>query len=309
MPLGGILMNPSRQRTTGAVLFALATVIFASPLFAAAPAIEDDGGFFSKSALAEGNRIVEQIYEQTRPHKDVVVETFGSLPSGVASAEELAKRIFRDREVDGLVIVAVKEPGSLRVAVGRQTETRFTPSGRDHLAEIMLGDFRKKNFDQGLLAGLGFARQKLIEAFPVVGDGSARRAVPVEVSRGLPTWTWALLIFGGVWVILALFRAGSQTPSQGAGYSSPGGYGTGSYGGWGRSILGGMFGAMAGEWLYDRFARGGGEAYGAREEWTDRGDSGGGSDDGQVGGMGGGDFGDRDGGDFGGGGDSGGGDF
>ena len=80
-----------------------------------------------------------------------------------------------------------------------------------------------------------------------------------------------------------------------------------------------MFGAMAGEWLYDRFARGGGEAYGAREEPMDSG-SGSSSDDGQVGGVGGGDFsdstdradsdfGDNDPGDFGGGDDSGGGNF
>jgi uncharacterized protein len=329
-------MNVSQQRGAIAALFALATVLFASPLFAAAPAIEDNGEFFSKPALTQANRIVEQIYEQTKPHKDVVVETLGSLPSGVGSAEEYAKRVFRERDVDGIVIVAVKQPGSLRVAVGRQTQTRFTAADRDHLVEIMLGDFRKKNFDQGLLGGLGFAREKLTEAFATVGGTSARQAVPDArdsarvaelehrepgVSRGLPTWAWALLIFGGVWAILTLLRTGSQTPSQGAGYSSPGGYGTGSYGGgWGRSILGGMFGAMAGEWLYDRFARGGGEAYGAREEPMDRSQPGSGSDDGQVGGVGGGDFsdssdradsdfGDNDPGDFGGGDNSGGGDF
>jgi hypothetical protein len=122
-------------------------------------------------------------------------------------------------------------------------------------------------------------------------------------------------------VILALFRSGSQTPSQGAGYSSAGGYGAGSYGGgWGRSILGGMFGAMAGEWLYDRFGRGGGEAYGAREEPMNRSDLGVGSDEGRVGDVGGGDFsdstdraesdfGNNDPGDSSGGDDSGGGDF
>jgi uncharacterized protein len=331
-----MFMNLTQQRGATAVLLALATVIFASPLFAAAPAIDDNGGFFSKSALLQSNRIVERIYEQTKPHKDIVVETFESLPSGVGSADELANQIFRDRDVDGIVIVAVKQPGRLRVAVGRQTQSRFTSTDRNHLVEIMLGDFRKKNFDQGLLGGLGFARQKLTEAFPAVGGSSARQPEPDasgskgaaevnarerQASGGLPTWAWALLICGGVWVIFALFRAGSQPPSQGAGSSSPSSYGAGSYaGGWGRSILGGMFGAMAGEWLYDRFARGGGEAYGAREEPMDRSYSGSNSDDGQVGGVGGGDFSDsndtsnlgfddRDGGDFGGGDDSGGGDF
>jgi hypothetical protein len=47
----------------------------------------------------------------------------------------------------------------------------------------------------------------------------------------------------------------------GGGYGG-GGFGGGGGGGWGTSILGGMFGAAAGNWMYDRFARGGGSAYG-----------------------------------------------
>jgi uncharacterized protein len=326
-------MNQCPRRAAFVVISALATLLVVSPLYAAAPTIEDNGGFFTKSGLTQGNRIVEQIYEQTRPNKDAVVETFATLPSGVVSAEELAKRIFQEREVDGVVIVAVQQPGSLRVAVGRQTQSRFTSADRNHLVEIMLGDFRKKNFDQGLLNGLGFARQKLTEAFPAVGGNNVGQVEPGaadsrrrgefdprerQASGGLPTWAWALVILGGIWAILALLRAGSQTPSQGAAYSASG-YGPG--GGWGRSILGGMFGAMAGEWLYDRFARGGGEAYGAREEPMDRSDSGFLSDEGRVGDVAGGDFSDpndsadssfddsSDPGDFGGGDDSGGGSF
>src|SRR6516162_4288846 len=122
--LGGIFMNLRPERTVfAAVVSTLAIVLVVSPLFAAAPTIEDNGGFFSKPALTQGNRIVEQINEQTRPHKDVVVETFPTIPSDVASTDELAKRIFREREVDGVVIVAVKQPGSLSVGVGRQTQS------------------------------------------------------------------------------------------------------------------------------------------------------------------------------------------
>jgi uncharacterized membrane protein YgcG len=282
---------------------------------AAAPAIDDGGRLFSDAALAQGNRIVREIYEDTAPRKDVIIETFRSLPPDMRSVDELARRAFREREIDGILIVAVKEPGTLRVAVGRRTAERFSDGDRERLVEILLGKFREKRFDEGLAEGLGFVKQKLTAAFPAPGvERVPERERTSPVSGGMPLWLWAALIFAGVWVVLALVRARSQASSAaGPGYPPPAGYGSGGYGGgWGQSILGGLFGAMAGNWLYDRFARGGDEAHAGREEpiasdqsqW---------SDDGQIGGVSGGDFGDDvadagDTSDFGDGGDSGGGD-
>jgi hypothetical protein len=98
---------------------------------------------------------------------------------------------------------------------------------------------------------------------------------------------WVCLIVG-VWIVFGLIRGmfrgrggyggGGYAPGPGGGgYGGGpvgpgyGGYGGGYYGGgyggggggWGSSILGGLFGAAAGNWIYDRFARGGGSAYGA----------------------------------------------
>jgi len=317
-------MLPTKRWSRPAFAVPALIMIIGFAAYAAAPTIEDRANIFSKSALAQGNQIVEAIYQETRPHKDVAVVTFEHLPAGISSAEELAGRLFRERSVDGLLMLAIKDPGRLRVAVGRGTQAHFTTADRDQLVEVMLTHFRKKNFDEGLLAGLGFARSKLVSAFPLSGgsrasedfesqEGARRLAEP---SRGLPTWLWAVIVFAGVWIVLAIFRSLSQpsAPIGGTG-PTPGGYGSSGYGGWGQSILGGLFGAMAGNWIYDQFSgRGGGSAYGSLGERMSTDDSR--SDDGQVGSVGGDDWQDSDrdsggddtgGGDFGGGGDDGGG--
>lgn len=121
----------------------------------------------------------------------------------------------------------------------------------------------------------------------------------------------------GIWLVIGLIRA-----FTGGGGGGGGGYGGGGYGGGGggggfmTSMLGGMFGAAAGMYLYDQFAghhgsdlsAGQSNDYGSTSADDGAGDfdggsAGGGGDFGDAGG-GGGDYG---GGDFGG--DSGGGDF
>jgi len=288
-------------------------------------AIEDGGRFFSPAAIEEGNRVIEQIHRETRPPKDVAVVTVTKVGAGVGSPRELAESLFRERQLDGLLIFAVKEPGHLEVVVGRHTGERFTSTDRDELVAVLLDRFKKKQFDEGLLAGLRVTRDKLVATFAASGERAAARGAPHgqfadrAPAGGLPGWMWLLIIAGGAWVVIALVRGRSQqqqvppgTPAPGGGYPPSYGYGGYGGGGFGRSLLGGLFGAMAGQWLYDRMS-GGGESYGYGDRadtsyrgddpsnWSDRGD---------VGGSSGGDFGDSSGGgDFGGGDDSGGGDF
>ena len=123
----------------------------------------------------------------------------------------------------------------------------------------------------------------------------------------------------GIWLVIGLIRA--FTGGGGGGYG-PGGYGGGGFGGGGggfmTSLLGGMFGAAAGMYLYDQFMGHHGSDLSAGQSGGDYGgtsaDAGAGDfDGGSAGGggdLGGGDYGGGDlgGGDFGGG-DFGGGDF
>jgi hypothetical protein len=111
---------------------------------------------------------------------------------------------------------------------------------------------------------------------------------------------WLLLLGGGGLLAFLIWRS-RRNAASGTQYGPPvgefrsgtglgGGYGTGyaapgGGGGWARTLLGGAAGAVAGNWLYDRFVRGDhdGSAHAANS-----GDTGGGysppeSDDGDVG--------------------------
>jgi uncharacterized protein len=284
----------------------------------AGSSIQDGGGFFSPAAITEGNHIVEEIRRGTRPPKGVTVVTVAKITPG-RSPKEVADQLFRDESLDGLLVFAVKEPGRLEIVVGKRTEQRFTAADRDAMLGVMLERFKKKQFDEGLLAGLRFARDELLADFPAGGERAAAGGAPKEQATdrsagGLPGWAWLLLIVGGVWLLIAFARTNREARASGApasgGYPPQAGYGGGSFG---RSLLGGLFGAMAGQWLYDRWT-GHGDAWGSggrdddayrrddASDWSDRGD---------IGGSSGGDFydsSDSGGGDSGGD-DSGGGDF
>jgi uncharacterized protein len=284
----------------------------------AGSSIEDGGGFFSPAAITDGNRIVDEIRRGTRPPKAVAVVTVAKVTSS-RSPKEAAEQLFHDRSLDGLLVFAVRDPGRLEIVIGEHTEQRFTAADRDEMLSLMLERFKKKQFDEGLVAGLRFARNELLADFPAAREGAPAGGAPKEHATdrsagGLPGWAWLLLIVGGVWLLIAFARRNREAPGPGApvsgGYPPQSGYGGG---GFGRSLLGGLFGAMAGQWMYDRWT-GHGDSWGSggrdddahrrddASDWSDRGD---------VGGSSGGDFGDSPdpgGGDFGGD-DSGGGDF
>jgi uncharacterized membrane protein YgcG len=309
-----IEVTPMRARiglSIIAVLAVLLSVATARAELRGGSSIEDGAGFFSSAAIAAADRIIDEIRRDTRPSKGVTVVTVTKLGAGTGSPKELAERLFRERSIDGLLIFAVKDPGRLDVVVGRRTEARFNAADRDELVAVMLERFKKKEFDAGLLAGLRFGREKLVAAFPADGRPAAQGAPRAVASDqgGLPAWMWIVIIAGGAWLMISLARAsrqraGMDAPASG-GYPP---YSAGS-GGFGRSLLGGLFGAMAGSWLYDQFSgRGESSAYDRRDDTFGGGDA---SDHGDVGGSSGGDFfdsSDSGGGDFGGG-DSGGGDF
>src|SRR5207248_4029772 len=102
-----------------------------------------------------------------------------------------------------------------------------------------------------------------------------------------------------VWLIIGIIRGVSNRGAPGYGYGGGGGgYGGGGGGGGGfcSSLLGGMFGAAAGMWMYSHFfggstptAHGGDSGAGAAGGGAAGGDYG--NDAGNVGDVGGGDYG------------------
>jgi uncharacterized protein len=288
--------------------------------------------------------------------------------------EEWARELAREDRVNGVYVLICKKPTYLQVEVGNKTQQKdFTLENRNELARIMEQRFKKayqskdeaeqrKLYDQGLIEGCEYVRDTMKKngasrsELPPVGNSGAdlpRQHAQHGWGGGFPMSGWIctlLLVVAGVWLVIGLFRAitGAGRPAYGPGpggmapggpgYGPGPGYGYGGGGGGGggfmSSLFGGMFGAAAGNWMYDRWFRGdsgggfggGGGAFGGSPSYgatpdpssgqdTDYsgtgGDFGGGGGGGGDYGGGGGDFG-GGGGDFGGGGGDfggGGGDF
>jgi hypothetical protein len=325
-------------------LFLVAALIVSgvSASIAASAPIQDDGAFFSESAKSEADRSITELEKATK--KELVIRTFKELPADVKQGVNLedkpaVKRVVsdwalkqaRESRVNGVFILLVKSPGNLQIEVGMDTQKRaFTLRDRDTLESLMLAKLRAKQNDGALLDGVNFVSSTMRGNLPAGSHAVSTR--PLESSRPRQTSSsgWLVPLIIGVvviWAVMAIFRAifrGGGGVGSGMGGMSPMGGGMGGGGGgFFSSLLGGVFGAAAGNWLYDQFSgnRGGsslgadrGDQANVDQGNVDQGYSGkdtdySGSGDSFGDNAGGGDSGSGDsggGGDFGGGGDSGG---
>jgi uncharacterized membrane protein YgcG len=259
------------------------------PAQAAVAEVRDEAHFFSADAVTQASETIKEIKQQYK--KDLLIETIRQLPDGkrdeASSSDEKVKGRFfanwaveraRAEGVNGIYVLITREPGHVEVVVGNQTRTVFPDEERHRLAQVLLTHFKRKEFDEGLLAAVKDVRSVLAKA------PSAATAAPVPVHPNRPThnqppprgraggsWLgWlgiGLAIVLGIWLLSAVLRAlsGKQPQPIGAGYGGPGPYGPGPYGGYGgygtgggffSNLMGGLFGAAAGSWLYDQFSGG-----------------------------------------------------
>jgi hypothetical protein len=337
-------------------------LIAASPASAAVLArVKDEAGFFSPDAIKKANEIIREI--KNNWEKDLLIETFPKIP---AEKEEEYTKLGKEKffkkwaidqakasEVRGLYILICKDPPRFEFEPDDKTkEKAWKKENTVKLQSILVEKFKAahsaegaektKLFDQGLIAACEYVRSAFKanlgskSQLPPAGDGTRKGGA---AAGGSSIWGWVcplLLVVLVVWVIIAVIRAisGMGRGGYGAGQAGGPGYagGGGGYGGGGggggfmTGMLGGLFGAAAGSFLYDRFFRGdstgGGGNWGASsahgadpssgQDPTYSNDAGGGGDFGgdAGGGGGGGDFGGDaggGGGDYGGGGDFGGG--
>jgi uncharacterized membrane protein YgcG len=246
--------------------------------------VRDEAGFFTSETVAQANQIIKELKQRYR--KDVLVETV-HVPEGQrqeASSPDAhvkgrffadwAARRAREEGVNGIYVLITREPGHVEVAVGNHTRAVFSDEQRHRLAQILLNRFKQKEYDAGLLEAVRYVRSALAAAPKAVGAAVLAGAehprlpyAPRGTGGGLGVWHWlglSLAVLVGVWIVSAVFRAVAGAGAQPAygGPGGPSGYGPAAYapagggGGFFSSLLGGMFGAAAGSWLYDRFSGG-----------------------------------------------------
>ncbi|HZT83002.1 MAG TPA: hypothetical protein VFA26_22420, partial [Gemmataceae bacterium] len=253
------------------------------------PEVIDNAGFFSSDAVKKANEQIREI--KKKYHKDLLIETMDKLPAerqkeldrARADGESgrfwagLSRQRAERAEVDGVYILICKSPGHVEVTLREPSRRQhaFTSDDRNRLAKILLSEFRddkkrpaKERHDEGLKLAVNFVQERLAEgkgnvgAVPPAGEEDGGAAQPRK-------FNWAGLICTGlvvlavVWIVIALIRASTGWGHPGY-YGGPGyGYGYGGGGGFFPSLLGGLFGAAAGMWMYNHFFGGGGpSAYG-----------------------------------------------
>jgi uncharacterized protein len=293
--------------------------------------VNDSGGFFSIEAVSRADAKIREIRREFG--KDLLIETLPKIPDNLQGRykelgkdrffAEWAERRAEEARAVGVYVLLCRDPSRLQVEVGKPTRvSAFTLSDRDRLAQRMLSLLKAKKNDQALAEAVDFVATTLSKnharpaATPLQGRSlraTPPPAKPAGAESSMLRWiVIAVGVFGGVWLLMAVMRAMSGGMGGGAGSMGGAGVGGGGGGGFFTSLLGGLFGAAVGNWMYDSFFRGSGGGWGASDAYgadPSTGNESAGEDFGDDTG-GGGDFGDGDsgGGDFGGG-DSGGGDF
>jgi uncharacterized protein len=325
----------------------------AAPAAAVPPRVNDEAKFFSDEAIDNANRVISQIDRQY--HRGLLIETVAAVPQDLqAQLDESGKEKFFEKwaaervekaELKGIYVLICKNPSHIQVAIDKATRQKaFTHDDRSQMLRKVLPLMKEKKYDDALSTMVDFVRSTLNSRAALLRTGPVEsplggpeplppprptNVIRPQASGGMSPMGWivvAAVVFLGFWLVMTILRAigrgfgGGAGPGGPVGPGGPGGYGYGGGGGgFLSSMLGGVFGAAAGNWLYDSF-RGGGHSnafgdsqnagsFGSNEapppgnepgSGDFSGDSGGGGDFGSDSG-GGGDFG-GGGGDFGGGG-------
>lgn len=247
--------------------------------------IHDNAGFFSEGAKADATSNINDV--QRKLKKDVCVETFAEIPAELRQGINLQDKaavnrvcdqwsMTRARElmVNGIYVLLIKQPSHLQVTVGNDTQRQaFTLTDRDRLVNTMLGKLRAKDNDGALREGMSYVAATM-RGHATSHSVNQTQSTPAPVTRYRTDvrqeqssgggWLVTLLIIGVVaWLVVALIRALFRGGMSGGGAGMTPDSSGGGGGGFMRSMMGGMFGAAAGMWLYDQFSGGHSSAYGA----------------------------------------------
>ncbi len=307
----------------------LVATMLLSPAILRAADVLDGGSFFNADVLAQANQKIRAI-EQKSGH-EIRIETFATVPAdkveAVAKMDKSQRETFfkqwqHDRaeatKSRGVFVLICKNPSHLRLWAGTAIQhAGFGAAQAQTVREKLLSGFKAKEYDKTLTDVV----EQLATTFDGLSSNKHKAAAPGHkpVANTTPKPAPAphapqanggnflfivVLIIGGILLFSFMARlfGGGQSNVPGG----MGGYGGGGGGFW-SGLTGGLFGAMAGNWLYNQFSDHHASANDRHSPMGDSSNNGGWSDSGSSdsGGsdFGGGDFGGGDGGDFGGGGD------
>jgi len=256
---------------------------------ATAAEVRDRAGMFSAEAVRKADAELDRIERQTGV--PIHIETIDAISDLAADASdaakheavnELALKHAREIREGGLfLLISKRDKVFSRLQVSDRFAPLFPERDRVKVRDAMVSSFKKADMDGGLLAAAAAIDDVLpdqrVAAHPQPRRGLApnapgrldvdRRPPPAPAQFGLGSLLTIALGILGVLFVIRLFsgafgggQAGYPKGMPGApGMGGGPGYGPGYGGGYGRgggffsSLLGGIGGAMAGNWIYDQF--------------------------------------------------------
>lgn len=230
--------------------------------------IEDRAELFSAQVREQAEKDLQAL--RNRSGMEVRVETYPSVPEGkqaeVAKLDKAGREKFfadwlkkRAGEVHahGLLVLICKDPQHLRIGSGNEAARMgFTLDQRNNLSREMIQQFRNRQFDQALkdlvssMEGMKFGHRSAQGSPPVAGHASQERPAPPPPRNMIPgnngmNFVWMLVIVvGGIMLLKMIFGAMARAAGGAGTAASP-------LGGTGGGFMSGLFGSMAGMWLYD----------------------------------------------------------
>ena len=251
---------------------------------ASAAEIRDKASLFSPAAVQQAQAELDRYEKQYAV--PVTIETVDSL-DGVPIGQAIQRRA-EAVNADGVYILIPKADHKILVEANKHYGQYLTRTRMKAVEDDFLNQFRQRDFNAGLTQGVAKLGSVFAEAQKDSG-GSIRQNSAPNVRRGAAAgpgrpaparrnqaggFSLMWLIVGGL-VLFFLFRiigsifGGRRNAQYGqpmmggrGGYPGPGGPGYGGGyggapaggGGFMSSLFGGIGGAMAGNWLYDRMS-------------------------------------------------------
>lgn len=134
--------------------------------------VQDNAKFFGGDAVIRANETIAELLKSRQ--FDFLVETYPTPPDGqhdkvkeMAPAERnkffraWARERIKTRSVQGVCILICRDPSSLFVETSEDAQPQFDDKAAKELADILLGKFRSKRYDEGLAAATAFVKEKL----------------------------------------------------------------------------------------------------------------------------------------------------
>lgn len=126
--------------------------------------INDEALLFSASAAQKAELIMKDIQRKTGTAAEIDVRTIPSLPSNDPDPRALSVRLFGERKTKGMLVLIVKNPPRVVFAAGDSLLKKLPDT--EEIRVQMLQAVTEKQYDKGLLSGLGALGERMKSTFP-----------------------------------------------------------------------------------------------------------------------------------------------